>query len=294
MENEHALPVERRWPGIGAKIACVGIVAGVILRVVEMLFFFDYDAGFSTDNGLLSWISVGVACTAALIGCLLSFKTESLGEYGPRRNVSLGCAGILSGVMLLVSGALQSADYARFLRTGVSSYDASERGVIHVIFFCMCFLFGVFQLIIGAGCFAGKDPFAKAPLLHLVGVLWGVSYLLLVYVFYAKSPSLTENIFAVAGGACVLLGLFYQAELVIGMNSVRAAKRMYVFGLFAVTLTITYTFSNLMLRLLGKNYVGEIHPIIQLACLGAALFLLVFLMTFRPVSVESGRRFRKD
>mgnify|MGYP006916073735 CR=1 FL=1 len=294
MNNEQALPVQRHWPGIGAKIACVGIAAGIVLRVVQMLFFFDYDAGFATDNGLFSWMSVAVVCVAAAVGCFFSFKTETLGEFGPRRNVSLGVASFLSGAMLLLSGALQTADYVRFLRTGVSSYDASERGIIHVLFFCMCFLFGLFLFVVGAGCFRGKDPFSKAPLMHLVGVLWGVSYLLLIYVFYAKSPSLTENIFAVAGGACLLLGLFYQSELVIGMSSLRAAKRLYLFGLFAVTLTITYAFSNLTLRLLGKRYVGEIHPIIQLGCLGAGLFLLVFLMTFRPVVVESGKRFRKE
>lgn len=299
MENQETIPALEPQPsrsaGIGAKLICIGTLAGIVLRMVQMLYFFDYDAGFATDNNLYSWLSLGAIVLFAVVGCVLSLRSQGLGEYGPRRNPSLGLAALLSGGLLIASGILQATDYASFLRTGISSYDASERGVIHVIFFSLCFVFGLFQLINGVGFLRGSGGMAKAPLLQLIGVAWGVSYLLLVYVFYAKSPSFTENIYAVAGGACLLLSLFYLCELMAGVSSQRASRRLYIFGLFAVPLNITYAVSNLVLRLLGKRYVGEIHPIIQLACLGAALYLLVFLLTFQPVAVEnSGKRFRKE
>ena len=47
--------------GNALKVTCVGFAAGVLLRVVQMLYFFDYDTGFYTDGGVMAWISSGRA-----------------------------------------------------------------------------------------------------------------------------------------------------------------------------------------------------------------------------------------
>ncbi len=66
------------------------------------------------------------------------------------------------------------------------------------------------------GFFQGKNNLARVPLLYLTAVVWGVAYLVLVYVFYAKSSSFVENFFAVIGGASTLLALFYLCKLLAG------------------------------------------------------------------------------
>ena len=76
-------------------------------------------------------------------------------------------------------------------------------------------------------------------MLYLVAVLWGIAYLILVYMFYAKSSSFVENFYAVAGGASVLLSLFYLCKLFAGVEEESAAKRVFVAGIFAVVLTVT-------------------------------------------------------
>ena len=117
-------------------------------------------------------------------------------------------------------------------------------------------------------------------------MLWGVSGLILVYVFYAKSSSMVENLFAVLSGVFLLLCQFYLCKLFAGVDEEGAAKRAFVTGIFAVVLTLSYTLPNLVLLLLGRTYSGEIPPAVQAACLVAALYQLVFLITFRKYSLR--------
>ena len=297
--NTQEIPAGRdavRGGGGAVGAACVGVAAGVVLRVVQMLYRFDYASGFYTDGGFLAWVGLAAVVAAGAVGCLLCLAArKSFGAYVFRKNTALGAFAMLSGALLIASGFLQAADYVRYLRTGVSSYDAAERGAIHVAFFALCFLFGLVQIAAGVSFLRGRDLPRRLPLLYLAGVLWGVAYLLLVYIFYAKSTSFVENFFAVAGGACLLLSLFYLCEVFAGVTPERAARRLFPYGIFAVVLNVTYSFSNLALLALGKSYVGEINPMIQLSCLGVALFLLVFLMTFRGLPARGGgHRFKEQ
>ncbi len=277
--------------GTALKVTCVGFALGIILRVVQMLYCFDYDTGFYTDGGLLAWCSLIVVLVSSLAGGVMCFCSRRyFGPYVPRKNAGLGAAALISGVALIASAILQTIDYAGYLKTGFSAYDSAERGFIHLAFLVTSFLFGAVQLFAAAGFFRGKNSLEKAPLLYLIGVLWGVAYLILVYVFYAKSSSFVENFFAVGGGASMLLCLFYLCKLFSGIDSSSAAKRVFVTGIFAVVFTITYSFSNLALLLLGKSYLGEIPTLFQLGSLCMALFILIFLITFRRYSIRTTPR----
>lgn len=273
--------------GNALKVTCVGFAGGVLLRVIQMLYCFDYDTGFYTDGGVLAWLSLLLPVAAAVLAGVMCFRSRRyFGPYVPRKNNVLGVTAVLSGVVLLVSAALQAVDYVGYLKTGVSAYDSSKRAVIHIALFVTNLLFGVVQLAVSSGFFRGKNLLEKAPLLYLASVLWGISYLILVYVFYARSSSMVENLFAIGGGACTLLSLFYLSKLFAGADEESAAKRVFVTGIFAVVLTVTYSLSNLALLLLDKSYSGEIPAMVQLSSLSVSLFLLVFLVTFRKTSVR--------
>ena len=274
--------------GNALKVTCVGFAGGVLLRVVQMLFFYDYETGFYTDNGLMAWICLGFVVISSLLACVMCFRSRRyFGPYVPRKNTALGVVSVLSGAALLASSVLQFLDYMNYQKTGASAYDSTKRGAIHVAFIVACLLFGVIQFYVSLGFFQGKNNLARVPLLYLAAVVWGVAYLVLVYVFYAKSSSFVENFFAVIGGASTLLALFYLCKLLAGVDEEGAAKRLFVAGICAVIFTVTYSFANLALLLLGKSYSGEIPAMTQLSSLGVAFFLLVFLVTFRKYSLRS-------
>ena len=97
--------------GNALKVTCVGFAAGVVLRVVQMLFFFDYDTGFYTDGGLMAWLSFGVPVASGLLASWMCFRSRRyFGPYTPRRNMPAGLAALFSGLALLASAALQWMD----------------------------------------------------------------------------------------------------------------------------------------------------------------------------------------
>lgn len=206
--------------GNALKVTCVGFAAGVLLRVVQMLYFFDYDTGFYTDGGVMAWISLALPLATGLLASWMCFRSRRyFGPYVPRKNVMAGVTAVLSGAVLLLSGALQWMDLRLQLAAG------GEYVALHGLFLGCCLLFGLVQLCLSVGFFTGKNSLEKARLLYLVGVLWGVAYLILVYVFYAKSSSFVENFFAVLGGVATLLCLFYLCKLFAGVDEEGAAKR---------------------------------------------------------------------
>lgn len=278
--------------GNALKVTCVGFAAGVLLRVVQMLYFFDYDTGFYTDGGVMAWISLGVPVVTGLLAAWMCFRSRRyFGPHTPRRNIMTGIAALLSGGVLVFSAGIQ------WLELKAQPGAEGEYWALHLLFLVSCGLFGLVQLFASISFFVGKNYLGKVPLLYLLGVLWGVAYLILVYVFYAKSSSFVENFFAIMGGAAILLCLFYLCKLLAGVDEEGAAKRTFVTGIFAVVFILTYSLSNLSLLLLGRTYTGEIPPSVQLSTVVVALFLLVFLVTFRKYSlrrtpkggVESGR-----
>ena len=273
--------------GNALKITCVGFGGGVLLRTIQMLYYFDYRTGFYKDGGFMAWCSLILVLLTSIAASIMCFCSRRyFGAYVPRKNTILGVVAVLSGVALIASAVLQAVDYQSFLKTGSSAYDSAGRGVIHIAFLVSCFLFGAVQLFVSVGFFQGKNNLKRAPLLYLVAVVWGIAYLILVYMFYAKSSSFVENFFAVFGGASTLIALCYLCKLFAGVEEASAAKRVFVGGIFSVVLTVTYSFSNLTLLVLGKSYSGEIPFMFQLSSLGVSLYLLVFLMTFRKYSIH--------
>ena len=288
--------------GNALKVTCVGFAAGVLLRVVLMLYYFDYETSFYTDGGVMAWISLGVPLLMGVLAAWMCFRARRyFGPYVPRKNVLTGAAALLSGVVLVASAGMQWAEVATMVPGG-------EEWVLHLFFLVCCVLFGAVQIYVSVGFFTGKNHLEKVPLLYLVGVLWAISYLILVYVFYAKSPSFVENFFTILGGASMLLCLFYLCKLLAGVDEVGAAKRAFVAGIFTVVLSLSFSLSNLSLLLLGKAYSGEIPAAVQLAVLVVSLYLLVFLVSFRQFSLRrapkgttepagerhSARRFHKE
>lgn len=266
--------------GNALKVTCVGFAAGVLLRVVQMLYFFDYDTGFYTDGGVMAWISLALPLATGLLASWMCFRSRRyFGPYVPRKNVMAGVTAVLSGAVLLLSGALQWMDLRLQLAAG------GEYVALHGLFLGCCLLFGLVQLFLSVGFFTGKNSLEKARLLYPGGgavgawpTCFGVRVLRQVLQLCETSRR--------AGGVATLLCLFYLCKLFAGVDEEGAAKRAFVAGIFAVVLGLTYSLSNLALLLLGGTYTGEMPPAVQLASMVVQLFLLVFLVSFRKYSLR--------
>ncbi len=276
--------------GNGLKLIWLAAAAGLGLRLARMLLCLDYATGFDTDGGLMAWLSLllplGLAVLAALF-CRRSRRAFQDDAHG--KKPVTGALALVSGLALLYTGVVLLGDYQSFLQGGPSGYESVHQGFIHVFFLVMCLVFGLVQIYTALGLFAGKNPMEKAPLLYVAGVLWGISYLVLVYVFYAKSSSGVENFFTVVGGAALLLGLFYLCRIFAGVEVPGAALRLFAAGGAVAALVISHHGADLVLGLLGKKYYGEMPPLFLLCGLLGAVFLLAYMTGYYRAAVDHGQ-----
>lgn len=267
------------------KLILTALLLGVALRAVSMRFFFDYSTGFYSDHGVTAWLSILVPLTLVVAAALFSKSgVRSLGPYRLDRSPLVGVLSALAGGVLVVSAVVMAGDYKTFLDTGFSQFDSVRegfQGLNHVLYIAASLLLGLVQLATAVAFLSGRDIFRKLPLLYVVGVLWGVSYMVMVYVFYAKSSSVAENIFSMGGAAALLLSLLYLCRLLAGAEARGAGLRLYICGGAAVVLNIPYYGVDLVQRLLGYSYSGQVPPQCQLNALALALFVLAFMGTCR-------------
>lgn len=286
------------------KLTCVGFAAGVLLRVIQMLYCFDYDTGFATDGGVMAGCSLGAATLAALLaGAICIFRRRFFGRYAFGRNRLLGTGGVVSALVLLVCAA------AHFM-TPRAAIPIVEEWVLRTAFAVISVAFAGLLLVMAAGFFKGKNLLASHPLVYLVGVVWALAYVVLVYRIYARS-AMIENCFTIFGGSALVFSLLYMTKMLAGVEPASSALRMFVTGCLAVVFNVTHALSNLALLSLGFTYEAEIPIGVQISVLIVSLFLLIFLSDYRraftagaavaePIEPKhaaprhGGRRYKKD
>ena len=93
-------------------LAGIGIFAAAALRCVQMLCFFDYDTGFVTDSGLLTYIYCGAAIGVSLLCMLLCRVDKKLcARIETKRNAAAGASALLMCVFLFLCAAALLRDF---------------------------------------------------------------------------------------------------------------------------------------------------------------------------------------
>lgn len=271
----------------GLKLAVWGIPLGLALRLIQMNLFFDFDTGFYTEGGVTAWLSLllPAAMAAAAAVCF----SRNAGAFtrrdrGPARGAG-GFAGFSGGV-LLVMGLSMVKDYLRYRSVGFHDFETVTNPGLHVFAAVMCLITGLLHCFLAACFCMGRDPFKKAPLLYLPGVLWGMALLVAAYVFYARSSSAVENLFSLGSSALMLMALFYLCAALSGAGEQRALKRLFIFGGLTAALEIPYDLSNVALAVLGKTYFGELPALYALGRLSVGMFLLAFMLSAYRTGVD--------
>lgn len=271
----------------GLKLAVWGIPLGLLIRLIQLNFFFDFDTGFYTDGGLTAWLSLLLPVLMALGGAVMFARNS--GAFTARRRVAARGPGIFagfSGGVLLVQGAFMIKDYLDLGRMGPSHFETTANPGLHLALAVLCILFGALQCLNAGLLCMGLDVYKKAPLLYLPGVAWGMGELVAVYVFYARSSSMVENIFSMVGTGLLLLALFYLCQALAGAGEPRAIKRLFIFGGLSSVMLIPYDLSNIALAMMGKTYFGEFPAEYALGRLTVCMFVLAFMLSCYRTAVD--------
>lgn len=263
-------------------IAGAGVLLGTVLRCIQMLFFFDYETGFVTDSGTLTILYSGATLLSALAAGLLCFLDRGrCGVLRPVRSWPAGITSLLAGVFLLLCAVALLWDAHAYRAFGVSYFVLPAQVQSHVPFAVFTVLFGAAAAAAAVLWMRGGAFPGKSGALWALGVVWGLSYMLLTFMLYSASATTVENLYTVGGGAAMLLFLLAEGKLLSGVGGQKAARTAFVFGLPAAVFWLTYVVSNTVLIVAGRGYATEMPYVIQLAMLAVCVHILALLFSLR-------------
>ena len=249
-------------------LAGIGIFAAAALRCVQMLCFFDYDTGFVTDSGLLTYIYCGAAIGISLLCMLLCRVDKKLcARIETKRNAAAGASALLMCVFLFLCAAALLRDFYLYRNNQPTYFVQASHVTTHLPFAVLTLLFAIVSLIFAIIWLTGEGFPSGTGGLWAIGSVWGISYMIVTFMTYSAVATTEENIFTVGGGAMMLLFLLSEGKLLSGAGGKKALRSTYVFGLPAAVLWMTYVISNTVLIIAGRGYATEMPYVIQLALL---------------------------
>ena len=261
-------------------LAGIGILAAAALRCVQMLCFFDYDTGFVTDSGLLTYIYCGTAIGVSLLCMLLCRVDKKLyARIETKRNAAAGASALLMCVFLFLCAAALLRDFYLYRNNQPTYFVQASHVTTHLPFAVLTLLFAIVSLVFAIIWLTGEGFPSGTGGLWAIGSVWGISYMIVTFMTYSAVATTEENIFTVGGGAMMLLFLLSEGKLLSGAGGKKALRSTYVFGLPAAVLWMTYVISNTVLIIAGRGYATEMPYVIQLAMLCLSVHSLCLLLT---------------
>ncbi len=268
-------------------IAGIGTLLATVLRCIQMLYFFDDETGFVTDSGVFALASGGLTLlTACVSGLLCRLDRGLCGRMRRGTNGAAGAAALFPALFLLLSASVLFRDFYTYHRFGVAYSIPAAHVDAHVPFAVLSVLFGLVMLASAVVWMRGKGLPGGFGALWTIGVLWGLCYMVLTFMTYSASATTAENLFTVGGGAALVFFLLAEGKLFSGIGGKNAAQDIYVFGLPAAVLWMTYGLSNTVLIVAGRGYATEMPYVIQLVMLLLSVHILTLLFTFRQTNFE--------
>lgn len=280
--------------GNALKLTCLGLAGGFTLRLIDMLYFYNYETGFFNDGGLFSLIGMVFVILIGLIAAIMCKKDDKMffGPFIARKNYFAALTAFASAAMLVLSAVMQFNSYLSKTEYSFMGKEIPQSSLINLIYCAFSVIFAVVQLISAYSFLVGRNIFIRARLMYVLGTVWAMCNLLFVFFYYSKSTSITENFYTVIGACLLTVTILNLSKLLAGLGGEKVARRLFMLGIPTVMLVMTYTASNLVVAVLGKDYLkfGEIPFGVQLANLSVGLFLLAFLFTFKKYSLKRKSR----
>lgn len=268
-------------------IAGISVVLAAVLRCIQMLYFFDYRTGFVTDSGALTWAYGGVVVLVSVVcGLLCRLDGALCGKLRRESNGAVGVSSLFSALFLALCAVALFRDFHTYHDFGVSYFVSTVQVDAHLPFAVLSAAFSAASLVSAVAWLRGKGFPGRLGIFGAVGVVWGLCYMVLTFMTYSAAATTIENVFTVGGGAALLLFLLAEGKLLSGVDQRNAARDIYVFGLPAATLWLTYVLSNTVLIIAGRGYVTEMPYTIQLVMLLLSVHILALLLTFHGANFE--------
>lgn len=267
-------------------VSGVGAALATVLRCLQLLFFFNDETGFVTDSGVFTYLYCGILLVCVLVsGLLCRSDRDTCGVMQRVRSWGSATTALLLALFLFYCSFVVLLETYNFRQYGITYSIDPLHIMAHVPLAVLSVLFGIACIVMAVCWLRGGILPAGIGVLWIFSVLWGLYFMVLTFMTYSAAATTQENMFTVGGGALMLLFLLQESKLLSGTGSRRVVQYMYVFGLPASMLWLTYTVSNTVLVLFGRGYAAEIPFVIQVLMLFLSVHAVTVLNVLRNPEV---------
>lgn len=282
-------------------LTMLGTVLATGLRFCNFWFLYEQDTGFLKDNGILSFAAVGVMLVILAAQLVFYWKNKSGLRYVTGQSFSRAGVSLLSALTALYGLWAMYNSYQAQLLANVK--EVSPTGLsVRVPFMVMTGILALYLLFAAAVHALGREElFGRAKVLELIPVLWGLLFILYVFIHYSVSFLVSENIFVVFSACALTVALLNKAKFLSGADEGgRSFQKLAAAGSFAFMIVISYTVSELLLAAAGGVQPGDLPREVQLVAAVLALNALVFAATAKGEKMQlqktkpehNGKRYR--
>ena len=235
-------------------------LASILLWGYELIYAIDEKTGFIEPGHWSSYLMTGLLLFGICFLIVLPFFTSKnvVGIKQKKRPVT-GVLGIIFGGVLVVETVIAFASSAPpNVIVTISAVAAS----LFIIFMAINLIFG--QNYSFAGVFA------------IVPAIWACIRLAVNFMKYTTIANISGNLFDVLMMVFTVMFLFYQANLIAGIDTKKSYRFTQGFGLCASLFCLMCTLPRLLLNLDHSSY-ETINP--SLSDLILAIYALVFVVS---------------
>lgn len=253
------------------------IISTVLASVTRYLAYtYCFDGEFFTDNNLLAWITILLCilpCIYPFFLYLIKKNLHSTFKYRvdkPTKILTFITAGLVS-----FGGYLMYSTYAiNDLADSALITSISLKKPFFVATIALCVYVLIMSLL---QMFDKIILFRKLKFMELIPMIWGIILIVYLYIYYASSLRVTEDIISIIGSASLLLACLNRGKIIIAMDEYRNCyKKMMIHTGVAFSMWISLFVSEIALVLLMPSYEMYIPFEIVFICASMSVILLVF------------------
>jgi hypothetical protein len=254
--------MKRAWIALAVAMAVV-----LPVRLVEFFQFSDFQTGFYTDKGRTAAIASVLLLASLIVLMVFGYRGTENGAAVPTvKHAGTAALAALTGVII----AGQSL-------VGLFFTESAETQVLDRIFSAAGLLAAVTFLTAAYDFATGETILQKRSLLAIFPSVWGCLCLISMFVSYAALANRLENLYHTLTVSFLLLFLFSQAKLLVGLETEKSGRNVFLFGFPAAAMALSTSVPNCISYFSGLGAMGNFPVGLHMVNLVMAVYILVFL-----------------
>lgn len=258
------------------------LFAIVPLRIVQLLFFVDYETGFSNNSVIGTTLLFFLAAVSAIIIFMCLRDKNSPKRYPPIKNIPAGVTAGLTGTVALIHSILMIVNFAKPPQGLEASAVPASQMYVNIILGFVGVIAGAVWIVEAAGYFRERNVFRGMPAFALVPPIWLCLNLaaMIINTIYAD---FIENIYDMLTVMLMLIFVFTRAKLFAGVRLISTGKRVYAFGLPAILFAGLTAVPNIVVQAFGLMPLSGLSLTFSLVLTALALYGGIYLWVLQNV-----------